>query len=61
MRTLKGQISFAFSGAQIWNNLPEHLKRAFEKEKLEVFGCAKKNSSGPMLKIFSSKPNLRKQ
>ena len=28
MPTLKGQTSFAFSGAQIWNNLPEHLKRA---------------------------------
>ena len=28
MRTLKGQTSFAFSGAQIWNNLPEYLKRA---------------------------------
>ena len=28
MRNLKGQTSFAFSGAQIWNNLPEHLNRA---------------------------------
>ena len=28
MRTLKGQTSFAFSGAQIWKNLTEHLKRA---------------------------------
>ena len=28
MRTLKGQTSFAFSGAQIWNNFPEYLKRA---------------------------------
>ena len=28
MRTLKGQTSFAFPGAQIWNNLPEYLKRA---------------------------------
>ena len=26
MRTSKGQKSFVFSGAQIWNNLPEHLK-----------------------------------
>ena len=28
MSTLKGQTSFAFSGAQIWNNFPEHLRRA---------------------------------
>ena len=28
MRTLKGQTSLAFTGAQIWNNLPEYLKRA---------------------------------
>ena len=28
MHTSERQTSFAFSGAQIWNNLPKHLKRA---------------------------------
>ena len=28
MHTSKGQTSVAFSGAQIWNNLPAHLERA---------------------------------
>ena len=41
MRTLKGQTSFAFSGAQIWNTLPEYLKRAQSiesfQEKLKQF------------------------
>ena len=28
MLTSKKQTSFTFSGAQIWNNVPEHLKGA---------------------------------
>ena len=28
MKTSKGQTAFVFSGAQVWNNLPTHLKQA---------------------------------
>ena len=28
MKTAKGQTAFVFSGAQVWNKLPTHIKQA---------------------------------